>query len=103
MLTDCDFRLVLADIEVGMTRLLPQDHPGLCLVTDNPYSSVHYSHRQAEAIILFNLNALAEIANTKNNLIGVSRWGKIPVIGVSRQSKIHVSGVSKQSQIPMMG
>lgn len=65
------FRLVLADLEVGMKTLQPREHGELNLVADNPFPAVTYSHRQAEAIVLFNLNALAEIANTKNNLIGV--------------------------------
>ena len=54
-----------------MKTLQPREHGELSLVADNPFPAVTYSHRQAEAIVLFNLNALAEIANTKNNLIGV--------------------------------
>ncbi|KAL8580399.1 hypothetical protein ACOMHN_020876 [Nucella lapillus] len=72
------YRLVLADMEIGMKTLLPPEHRELSLVTDNPFISVTYSVRQAVTIILFNLNALAEIANSKNNLIGM--WALTPSI-----------------------
>ena len=65
------FRLVLSDLEMGLKTLQPQEYGSLNLVPENPFTDVKYSVRQAEAIILFSLNALAEIANTKSNLIGV--------------------------------
>ena len=67
----CLFRLVLADLENCVRTLKPPRHRKLTLVVDNPFPDTKYGIRQAEAIILFNLSALAEIANTKNNLIGV--------------------------------
>ena len=42
----------------------------LCLVPD-VVSSTSYSLPEAEAVVIFNLNVLAAIANSKNNLIGV--------------------------------
>ncbi|XP_076458807.1 serine/threonine-protein kinase SMG1-like [Babylonia areolata] len=72
------YRLVLADMEIGMKALLPPEHRDFSLVQDNPFSSVTYSVRQAVTIILFNLNALAEIANSKSNLIGM--WALSPSI-----------------------
>lgn len=72
------YRLVLADMEIGMKTLLPPEHRELSLVLDNPFTHVTYSVHQAVTIILFNLNALAEIANTKNNLIGM--WALSPSI-----------------------
>lgn len=71
MLESLHCRLVLADLEVGLRTLHGGDRVSPILVPDNPYHSVKYSVKQAETIILFNLWALSEIANTKSNLIGV--------------------------------
>ena len=55
--------------------LVPADH--------NPFSAMDYGVEAAEAAIVFDVCALAEIGNAKNNLIGVSgrdhikpHWGQ---------------------------
>jgi hypothetical protein len=59
-------------LESGLKTLLPEDRQNLALVPEGSGSSkTKYSQKQAEVVVIFNLNSLAEIANTKNNLIGV--------------------------------
>lgn len=42
------------------------------VITVNPYGDVAYTVTEAESVCIFNLCALAEIGNTKSNLIAVS-------------------------------
>lgn len=42
------------------------------VITVNPYGDVVYTVTEAESVCIFNLCALAEIGNTKSNLIAVS-------------------------------
>ncbi|CAL1541344.1 unnamed protein product [Lymnaea stagnalis] len=74
------YRLVLSDLEVGFNILLHQgQQKPLQLVTgENPFRASHYSLRQAQQAIMFNIGALTEIANTKSNLIGM--WALSPSI-----------------------
>ena len=67
-------RHVLGDLEIGFNTLLEATESDFqCnLVTKNPFKDMVYNTKQAEAAIIFDVCALAEIGNTKNNLIGVS-------------------------------
>lgn len=44
----------------------------ISLVSQNPYPEATMTVKEAEAIIIFNVCALAEVGNNKSNLIGVS-------------------------------
>ncbi|CAG5117887.1 unnamed protein product [Candidula unifasciata] len=74
------YRLVLSDMEVCYNILLVGSNQSqLQLVAgDNPFKTIHYSSRQAQQAIMFNVGALIEIANTKSNLIGM--WALSPSI-----------------------
>ena len=65
---------MLGDLEIGFNTLLEATESDFqCnLVTKNPFKDMVYNTKQAEAAIIFDVCALAEIGNTKNNLIGVS-------------------------------
>ena len=72
-LTYCH-RFVLGDMEMALNMLLERCEfdARISLVKDNPYKNeLVYSERQAEASLIFNICALAEIGNNKSNLIGV--------------------------------
>lgn len=45
------------------------------IIPDNPYEKTYYTVPQAQTVCVFNLCALAEIGNTKNNLIAVCMTG----------------------------
>ncbi len=65
---------MLADLQMAFCVLLPESatHLPCCsLVTDNPLADIVYTRKQAEAAVLFDICALAEIGNSKSNLIGV--------------------------------
>ena len=67
---------MLGDLEVAYNVLLRQaasDYRCLLVPADhNPFSAMDYGVEAAEAAIVFDVCALAEIGNAKNNLIGVS-------------------------------
>lgn len=66
---------MLGDVEMAFNSLLKSaKSDNQChLVKSNPYHEVVYNCKQAQAVIVFDVCALAEIGNTKSNLIGVSR------------------------------
>jgi hypothetical protein len=70
-------RYVLGDLQRASNVLLLLSGAGegevavKSIVTDNPYGEVHYTVKEAEAVCMFNLCAMTEIGNTRNNLIGV--------------------------------
>lgn len=47
------------------------------VITVNPYGDVVYTVTEAESVCIFNLCALAEIGNTKSNLIAVSNRERV--------------------------
>ena len=63
----------MGDLEVSFNTLLQgmKDEKKVSIVSANPYPDVMYSPKQAEIAIIFNMCALSEVGNTKNNLIGV--------------------------------
>ena len=67
------FRYILGDLEVAFNTLLEaiESENQCSLVVGNPFSEVIYTTKQAETVIVFDVCALAEIGNTKNNIIGV--------------------------------
>ena len=69
------YRHILGDMEIAFNVLLDTcefDHK-LSLVKENPYTGqLVYDERQAEASLIFNICAIAEVGNNKSNLIGVS-------------------------------
>ena len=70
-------RFVLSDIEIALDTLWRKcEFDGSCvtLVKENAYggSALKYVGRDAEASLIFNICAIAEIGNNKSNLIGVS-------------------------------
>ena len=73
----CAFRHVLSDVEIALNTLWKScefEGPCVSLVAENAYSddTLTYSGRDAEASLIFNICAIAEIGNNKSNLIGVS-------------------------------
>ena len=64
---------MLGDIEIAYNTLLKEtgSKDTFNLVTSNPYSEVKYDGKKAETAFIFDICALAEISNTKNNIIGV--------------------------------
>ncbi|CAH1794898.1 unnamed protein product [Owenia fusiformis] len=74
------YRLVQADIEVAYNTLAEKakEKDKLELVQNNPFVEGDVTSEQAETIIVFNLCALAEVGNTKSNLIGM--WALTPSI-----------------------
>lgn len=66
-------RHILGDLELGLGALLQsvESDYQCTLVTNNPYQGRTSNPLQAEIVILFDICALAEVGNTKNNLIGV--------------------------------
>ena len=72
--TDFD-RYVVGDLQQAFNTLLKaagQKKTEKCVIAVNPYGDVTYSVTEAESVCIFNLCALAEIGNTKSNLIAVS-------------------------------
>lgn len=67
-------RLVVGDLQTAYNTLLEYSGENYrCkVVADNAFAEASYSTRVAEIVVIFNLSALTEIGNTKNNLIGVS-------------------------------
>lgn len=67
-------RYVVGDLQQAFNTLLKaagataEKH----VITVNPYGDVAYTVTEAESVCIFNLCALAEIGNTKSNLIAVS-------------------------------
>ncbi len=64
----------MGDLEISFNTLLEsmEGTYRVNVVSVNPYTDVVYNAKQAETAIIFNLCALSEVGNTKNNLIGVS-------------------------------
>ena len=71
--TDFD-RYVVGDLQQAFNTLLKAagQTSEKCVIAVNPYGDVTYSVTEAESVCIFNLCALAEIGNTKSNLIAVS-------------------------------
>ena len=71
--TDFD-RYVVGDLQQAFNTLLKAagQTSEKCVIAVNPYVDVTYSVTEAESVCIFNLCALAEIGNTKSNLIAVS-------------------------------
>ncbi|XP_048245963.1 serine/threonine-protein kinase SMG1-like isoform X1 [Haliotis rufescens] len=74
------YRLIRSSVEACYTKLLAggPSHAMFESQEENPFSHHAFSIRQAEAIILFDVCALAEIGNTKSNLIGM--WALSPSV-----------------------
>ena len=63
----------MADLEASFNSLLTRagcDYTSN-VVPDNPFLDKVWTTSEAEAVAIFDICALAEIGNTKNNLIGV--------------------------------
>eukprot|EP00106_Octopus_bimaculoides_P021655 XP_014789097.1 PREDICTED: serine/threonine-protein kinase SMG1-like isoform X1 [Octopus bimaculoides] len=73
------YRNVVGDIEVAYNRLLREcGEEEQFIIVDNAFAKKEYNVKQAETVLVFNLAALAEIYNTKNNLIVM--WALTPSI-----------------------
>lgn len=74
------FKYVVGDLQQAFNTLLKaagataEKH----VITVNPYGDVAYTVTEAESVCIFNLCALAEIGNTKSNLIAM--WALSPSI-----------------------
>lgn len=67
-------RFVVGDLQRAYNILLHETdtEKDICVIPANPFDQEDYPLKQAEAVCIFNLCALAEICNTKTNLIAVS-------------------------------
>lgn len=73
------YRIVVGDIETAYNRLLKEcNEEAITIVVSNSFENQEYTIKQAETVLIFNLSALAEIYNTKNNLIVM--WALAPSI-----------------------
>ena len=72
-------RHLLSDLELSFNTLLDTSsdwNNAVHLVSENCYSNVEYDSEQACVAAIFNICALSELGNTKNNLIAVSILAK---------------------------
>ena len=67
------FRFVVGDLQRAYNILFHEGDSDkeICVISANPFDQENYPVQQAEAVCIFNLCALAEICNTKTNLIAV--------------------------------
>ncbi|XP_048758488.2 serine/threonine-protein kinase SMG1-like [Ostrea edulis] len=74
------FKYVVGDLQQAFKTLLQAagEKSERCVISVNPYCDVVYSVTEAESVCIFNLCALAEIGNTKSNLIAM--WALSPSI-----------------------
>lgn len=69
------YRHIVGDLQQAYNTLLEisgETTKCLHVIESNPYDGVEYTVQEAEAVCIFNLAVLAEIGNTKSNLIAVS-------------------------------
>ncbi|KAK6170598.1 hypothetical protein SNE40_018955 [Patella caerulea] len=73
------YRLMLCDMEIAYNTLV-KDHTEemIELTTNNQYTDITYTSKQAEVVIIFNNCAFTEITNTKSNIF--SMWALTPCI-----------------------
>ncbi|XP_062590366.1 serine/threonine-protein kinase SMG1-like isoform X1 [Saccostrea cucullata] len=74
------FKYVVGDLQRAFNTLLQAagQKTEKSVIPSNPYADVVYSVSEAESVCIFNLCALAEIGNTKSNLIAM--WALSPSI-----------------------
>ncbi|XP_052759875.1 serine/threonine-protein kinase SMG1-like [Mya arenaria] len=94
------YRHLLGDIEKSFNTLLEAcgDEGLVRLVTSTPFQDVTYTAREAETVCMFNLWALGEIGNTKNNLIGM--WALSPSLFDLYSERLDVVRPSVSVQYP---
>ncbi|CAC5378702.1 unnamed protein product [Mytilus coruscus] len=65
------YKFVVGDLQRAYNILLHETdtEKEICVIPANPFDQEDYPLKQAEAVCIFNLCALAEICNTKTNLI----------------------------------
>ncbi|XP_052059400.1 serine/threonine-protein kinase SMG1-like isoform X1 [Mytilus californianus] len=72
------YKFVVGDLQRAYNILLHETdtEKEICVIPANPFYQEDYPLKQAEAVCIFNLCALAEICNTKTNLIAM--WALSP-------------------------
>ncbi|OWF37806.1 serine/threonine-protein kinase SMG1-like [Mizuhopecten yessoensis] len=74
------YKFIVGDLQRAYNLLLleAKERKMVDLIPDNPFKSTQYTILHAQTVCVFNLCALAEIGNTKNNLIAM--WALSPSI-----------------------
>ncbi|KAK3583612.1 hypothetical protein CHS0354_039435 [Potamilus streckersoni] len=72
------YRYLVGDLQQAYKVLIEESGQAIdfIIIDPNPFEDVQYSAHDAEAVCIFSLCVLAEIGNTKNNIIGM--WALSP-------------------------